>query len=265
MTKTVKTALITGASAGIGAAFARHLAAEGHNLVLVARREDRLTALAGELADRYGVRCEVVVADLADRDAPRTILDRTSSLGIDVDILINNAGMSGNSSFADAQFEDLAAEIQVMITAVTELTHLTVPGMKERGYGRIVNLSSLAAFMPPAASLLYTGIKSYVLNVSQALDMELRPHGINVTALCPGFTRSEFHDVMGTRAAATSKLPSILWQNADDVVREGWRAVNDGKPVCIPGILNKVTAAAVKPIPTRIGYHLGRTLNPFEH
>ena len=161
--------------------------------------------------------------------------------------------------------EALAAEIQVMITAVTELAHLTVPGMKERGYGRIVNLSSLAAFMPPAASLLYTGIKSYVLDVSQALDMELRPYGVHVTALCPGFTHSEFHDVMGTRDAATSKLPSILWQDPEAVVREGWRAVEAGKPVCIPGVVNKVTAAAAKPIPTRLGYFLGKTLNPFKH
>ena len=265
MSTTVRTALITGASAGIGAQFARHLAAEGHNLVLVARREERLVALADELTKRHSVRCDVVVADLTDSSAPRTIVERTSSLGIDIDILINNAGMSGNSSFADAPFEALAAEIQVMITAVTELAHLTVPGMKERGYGRIVNLSSLAAFMPPAASLLYTGIKSYVLDVSQALDMELRPYGVHVTALCPGFTHSEFHDVMGTRDAATSKLPSILWQDPEAVVREGWRAVEAGKPVCIPGVVNKVTAAAAKPIPTRLGYFLGKTLNPFKH
>lgn len=265
VTTTGRTALITGASAGIGAQFARHLAAEGHNLVLVARREERLVALADELAKRHSVRCDVVVADLTDSSAPRTIIERTNSLGIDIDILINNAGMSGNSSFADAPFEALAAEIQVMITAVTELAHLTVPGMKERGYGRIVNLSSLAAFMPPAASLLYTGIKSYVLDVSQALDMELRPYGVHVTALCPGFTHSEFHDVMGTRDAATSKLPSILWQDPEAVVQEGWRAVEAGKPVCIPGVVNKVTAAAAKPIPTRLGYFLGKTLNPFKH
>lgn len=265
MSKTGRTALITGASAGIGAAFAHHLAAEGHDLVLVARREDRLTALADELTNRHGVRCDVQVADLTDSHAPTAILERTTSLGIDIDILINNAGMSGNSTFADAPFEDLASEIQVMITAVTELAHLVVPGMKERRYGRIVNLSSLAAFMPPAASLLYTGIKSYVLNVSQALDMELRPYGINVTALCPGFTRSEFHDVMGTRDAADSKLPALLWQNPEDVVREGWRAVNDRKPVCVPGIVNKVSAAAARPVPTRLGYHLGKTFNPFKH
>lgn len=265
MPRTGRTALITGASAGIGAAFARHLAAEGNNLVLVARREDRLTALAEELTTRHHVRCDVVAADLADRHAPRAIMERTQALGIDIDILVNNAGMSGNSTFADAPFDVLSAEIQVMITAVTELAHRTVPGMKERGYGRIINLSSLAAFMPPAASLLYTGIKSYVLDVSQALDMELRPHGIHVTALCPGFTHSEFHDVMGTRDAATAKLPSVLWQNPEDVAREGWRAVNAGKPVCIPGFVNKVTAAAVKPIPTRFGYYLGRTFNPFKH
>ena len=264
MSSTGRTALITGASAGIGAAFARHLAAEGCNLVLVARREDRLTSLADELTTRHRVRCDVVTADLADRQAPRAIMERVQALGVDIDILVNNAGMSGNSTFADTSFDALAAEIQVMVTAVTELAHLVIPGMKERGYGRIVNLSSLAALLPPAASLLYTGIKSYVLNVSQALDMELRPYGIHVTALCPGFTHSEFHDVMGTRDAATSKLPSMMWQNPEDVVREGWRAVERGTPVCVPGMVNKVTAAAAKPIPTRIGYHLGRTLNPFK-
>lgn len=260
-----RTALITGASAGIGAAFARHLAAEGNDLILVARREDRLTALADELSSKHGVRCEVLVADLADHDAPRSIMDRTRALGLDIDILINNAGMSGNAAFADTPFESLAAEIQVMVTAVTELAHLVVPGMKERGYGRIVNLSSLAALLPPAASLLYTGIKSYVLATSQALDMELRPHGIHVTALCPGFTHSEFHDVMGTRDAAQSKLPSVLWQTPEAVVREGWRAVEHGTPVCVPGVVNKVIAGSSKPIPTRIGYVLGRTFNPFKH
>ena len=166
MSSSGRTALVTGASAGIGEAFARHLAAEGHDLILVARREDRLTTLAGELSSKHGVRTEVLAADLADRDAPRSIMERSAALGLHVDILINNAGMSGNSAFADAPFESLATEIQVMVTAVTELAHLAVPAMKERGYGRIVNLSSLAALLPPAASLLYTGIKSYVLATS---------------------------------------------------------------------------------------------------
>lgn len=260
-----RTALVTGASAGIGAAFARHLAAQGNDVVLVARREDRLVALADDLRRGFGVSATVIAADLNDVAGPRTIVDRCASQDIDVDILINNAGFSGNGTFADTPFEDLSREIQVMVTAVTELAHLVVPGMKERQYGRIVNVSSLAALLPPAASLLYTAIKSYVLNMSQALDMELKPDGIHVTALCPGFTHSEFHDVMGTRDAASTKLPGILWQSAEDVVREGWDAVEAGKPVCVPGAVNKITAAAAGPIPTRLGYVLGKTLNPFKN
>lgn len=116
---------------------------------------------------------------------------------------------------------------------------------------------------PPGEGLLYTGIKSYVLNMSQSLDMELKPHGIHVTALCPGFTHSEFHDVMGTRDAA-DRLPSFMWQQPDPVVREGWAAVTNGKAVCIPGTVNKLTAAAIRPVPQRIQYFLGRTFNPFK-
>ena len=171
--------------------------------------------------------------------------------------------MSGSTAFADTPWPALAGEIQLMVTAVTELTHLAVPGMKQRGYGRIVNLSSLAAFSPPGESLLYSGIKSYVLQMSQSLDMELKPHGIHVTALCPGFTRTEFHQEMGT-ADAAAKLPKVLWQDADDVVREGWAAVNAGKPVCVPGTVNKVLSHMNRPVPFRLQYALGRKFNPFK-
>jgi uncharacterized protein len=213
-------ALVTGASAGIGATFARTLAAEGHDLLLVARREQRLTELARELAAEHGVRCEVLAVDLTDRAAPRQV------------------------------FEHAAA-----------VAHLAVPGMKAKGWGRILNVSSLAALAPPGKSLLYTGIKSYVLNMSQSLDMELKPHGIHVTALCPGFTHSEFHDVMGTRDQAR-RLPGVLWQEPEAVVREGWAAVSAGKPVCVPGAVNKVLAAAVRPLPRALQYRLGRDGNP---
>lgn len=265
MTSAARTAVVTGASSGIGAQFARHLTGRGIGVVLVARREDRLASLAEELTARHGVRCDVVAADLTDRAAPQAIVDRIAELGREVDILINNAGLSGKQEFAETPFTDLRDEIQVMITAVTELAHLVVPGMKERGYGRIVNVSSLAALMPPASSLLYTGIKSYVLNVSQALNMELEPYGVHVTALCPGFTHSEFHDVMGTRESASGKIPAFLWQEPDAVVREAWDAVEKGNPVCIPGTINKVAAAAVRPVPLRAGYALGRALNPFKN
>ena len=258
-----RTALITGASAGIGAAFARHLASEGYALLLVARRLDRLKQLANELTAQHGVRCDVFAADLNDPAAPEEIVAFAQSQGIAIDVLINNAGLSGKTAFADTPWPKLAAEIQLMVTALTELCHRVLPGMQERRWGRIVNLSSLAAFSPPGASLLYTGIKSYVLNISQSLDMELKPQGIHVTALCPGFTRSEFHDTMGTRDAA-NKLPAMLWQEADDVVREGWQAVMKGKPVCVPGVINKVVASSVRPLPVSLQYHLGNRLNPFK-
>lgn len=258
-----RTALITGASAGIGAAFARHLAAEGLNLLLVARRAERLQQLASELQHQHGIRCDIFAADLNDPAAPAAIMAFAEQQKIAVDVLINNAGLSGKDAFADTPWPTLAAEIQLMVTAVTELCHRVLPGMRERGWGRIINLSSLAAMSPPGASLLYTGIKSYVLNMSQSLDMELKPQGIHVTALCPGFTHSEFHDVMGTRDTA-KKLPGLLWQDAESVVREGWHAVMKGKPVCVPGVVNKMVVATVRPLPIALQYRLGDSLNPFK-
>jgi short-subunit dehydrogenase len=185
-TAPTRTALVTGASAGIGATFARTLAADGLDLILVARRKERLEELAVEIADAHGVRCEVLGADLSDPSTPRAIAAFLADRQLSVDVLINNAGLSTNVAFADAEWDALAGELQVMVTAVTELAHIVVPGMKQRGWGRIINVSSLAAFAPPGESLLYTGIKSYVLNMSLALDMELKPHGVHVTALCPG-------------------------------------------------------------------------------
>ncbi len=263
MTTSRPTALVTGASAGIGAAFAELLASEGHDLVLVARRAERLEDLAERLTLQHGATCTVLAADLTDPGAPEELMASIREQGLTIDVLINNAGMSGSAAFAESSWSDLAGEIQLMITAVTQLAHLVVPDMKARGHGRIVNLSSLAAFAPPGESLLYTGIKTYVLAMSQALDMELKPHGVHVTALCPGFTHSEFHDVMGSRDAA-AKLPSVLWQDPEAVVREGWAAVDRGKPVCVPGAVNKVISHAMRPVPFRAQYVLGRTLNPFK-
>lgn len=261
MDATNRTALITGASAGIGAAFARHLAADGYSLLLVARREERLQELAAELSAQHGVRCEVFAADLSDPAAPASIVAFAECRGIAIDVLINNAGLSGKTAFADTPWPKLAAEIQLMVTAVTELCHRVLPGMLARGWGRIVNLS-LAALAPPGESLLYTGIKRYVLDISQSLDMELKPQGVHVTALCPGFTRSEFHDTMGTRDAA-DKLPRLFWQEAEEVVQEGWDAVMRGKPVCVPGAVNKLVAGSVRPLPGGLQYQLGKRMNPF--
>ncbi len=259
-----RTALVTGASAGIGAAFARHLAKEGYDLLLVARRAERLKKLAADLTEQYGVHCEVFAADLTDPAAPTAIVEHARVKNLNIDVLINNAGLSGRTAFAKTPWSSLSGEIQLMVTAVTELCHLVIPGMLARGWGRIVNVSSIAAMSPPGASLLYTGIKSYVLNISQSLDMELKPQGIHVTALCPGFTRSEFHDAMGARSAA-DKLPAVLWQESEQVVREAWSAVMKGKAICVPGTVNKLIAGSVRPLPLALQYQLGNRLNPFKN
>lgn len=252
-----RTALVTGASAGIGEAFARLLAAEGANLLLVARREDRLRALATELEQAHGIRAEIFAVDLSRPEAAAEMVAALERMHLPVDVLVNNAGFAASTGFLNSEWSALNAEIQVMMTALTELMHRLAPGMKARGFGRIINLASLAAFVPTAPSMLYTGIKAYVLNVSQAVDMELKPFGVHVTALCPGFTWSEFHDVQGTRAL-TNKLPGFMWQDAATVARLGLDAVMAGHPVCVPGALNKTVAFTARLFPERLRYAMGR-------
>ncbi len=263
MTTPRRKALITGASAGIGATFARQLAAQGYDLLLVARRGDRLQSLADELAKRHQVQCEVLSTDLSSVNASANVMAHLDKLNWHIDFLVNNAGLSGHAKFAQAPWSQLGGEMQLMMTTLTELTHCIAPGMMERRWGRIVNVSSLAALSPPGESLLYSAIKSYVLVLSQSLDMEFKPHGVHVTALCPGFTHSEFHDVMGTRDTA-NHLPGILWQQPDAVVKEAIAAVMAGKPVCVPGWVNKILAAIMRPTPLWLGYRMGKAFNPFK-
>jgi short-subunit dehydrogenase len=250
-------AVVTGASAGIGEAFARLLAARGANLRLVARREERLRHLANELEQAFGIRAEVCTADLSQPGAVEAIAAAAGRMRLDIDILVNNAGFAASKGFLGSDWRELHAEMQVMMAVVTELLHAVLPGMAERGYGRIVNLASLAAFAPTAPSMLYTGIKSFVLNVSEAVDMELKPHGVYVTALCPGFTWSEFHDVQGTRDL-TDRLPGFLWQDAETVAAAGLEAVLAGQPVCVPGAVNKTLAYTSRLNPERIRYLMGK-------
>lgn len=263
MTTPRRKALITGASAGIGATFAHQLAASGYDLLLAARRGDRLQTLADQLATQHGVQCEILSVDLASAQASSVVMDHLGKLNWHIDFLVNNAGLSGHSKFSQTPWPQLNSEIQLMMTTLTELTHRIAPGMLERRWGRIINVSSLAALSPPGESLLYSAIKSYVLVLSQSLDMEFKPHGVHVTALCPGFTHSEFHDVMGTRNTA-NHLPGLLWQQPQDVVRAGIAAVMAGKPVCVPGVVNKILATMMRPMPLWLGYLAGRTFNPFK-
>ncbi|HEY4343120.1 MAG TPA: SDR family oxidoreductase [Parvibaculum sp.] len=254
-----RTALVTGASAGIGRELALVFATHGFDVVLVARREERLQALAQEVQGKYGVKAHVMVADLADPAAPRRIFDEMAARHIPIDALVNNAGYTVPGFFRDTHWADQASLIQVMVTAVAELCHLFGPGMAARGYGRIVNVASLAGHLPGAAGgTLYAASKSFVIKMSESLSLEYRPHNVHVTALCPGFTYSEFHDVAGNRAEV-SKFPKALWMDGDIVARQAYDAVMAGTPVIINGRLNNFLAFLARVLPQmRVRAMMGR-------
>src|SRR5436190_24229320 len=220
-----KTALVTGASAGIGQAFAELLAWRGYDVVITARRRDRLEALAKTLADRHRVRVEIIVDDLADPAAPARIVAELKARQLHVDVLINNAGYGVPGQYLKSPWSDHARFIQIMVTAVAELSYLLLPGMQERRWGRIINVASVAGMVPsPAGHTMYGASKAFLIRFSEALNAEGQAYGINATALCPGFTYTEFHDVLGTREQMNN-LPGYLWLKADDVVLEGYNAV----------------------------------------
>lgn len=243
-------ALITGASAGIGVAFARALAAQGHDLALTARRRDRLEALADELRARHGIDVMTIAADLADPAAPAALTGALAAEGRAADILINNAGYGLPGGFGANSWADQAATLQVMLIAPTELAHRLAPGMRQRGYGRIVNVASVAG-MTPGGVGLYGPVKRYLIGLSQSLHMECAGTGVHVSALCPGLTWSEFHDVNGMREPLSRATPRWLWMTAEAVVEAGLGAVEKNQPVCVPGAVNKVMAGLARHLPER--------------
>ncbi|HEX2679351.1 MAG TPA: SDR family oxidoreductase [Polyangiales bacterium] len=245
-----RTALITGASAGIGKAFAEQLAKDGWNLVLTARRKDRLEEIAREISTDRGVRVDVVVADLIDPLAPQQLFDELQQRRLQIDMLVNNAGWGIADRFVEVPWQKHAEFIQVLVTAVAHLTRLFLPGMIERRYGRIVNVASLAGLLPGApTSTLYAAAKSFLVKFSESLAAEVEGSGVHVSALCPGFTYSEFHDVMGTRGVV-GKLPGAMWQNADSVAREGIDAVMRNQVVRVTGPVNRALAVVMQHLPT---------------
>src|ERR1043165_4866216 len=226
-----KTALVTGASSGIGKAFAELLAQKGYAVVVTARRGDRLDALAAELKQKYNVATQTIVADLAQPNASQQIASELASRGLKIDFLVNNAGCGVSGSYDSVPWSDHEKFMQVMVTAVLDLTYRLLPAMIERGWGRIINVASVAGMVPaPAGHTLYGASKAFLIRMSEALSQENKSKGVNVTALCPGFTMSEFHDVLGTRDKM-NQMPGFLWLKADDVVREGYDAVMKGHSV----------------------------------
>lgn len=240
-----RTALVTGASAGIGVEIARQLAERGHGLTLVARREDRLRALADELADVHGVRVEVATADLTDLDARAALAETVAERGLEVSVLVNNAGLSTMGPVASS---DPAAEVRMIRTdveAVADLCSRFVPAMAERGSGAVLNVASTAAFQPLPGQAGYGASKAFVLSYSQALRAELAGRGVSVTVLCPGPVETEFAEVMGLGDEAASKsLPKVMWVSATDVARQAVDGLAAGRAVVIPGAVNQVAARA---------------------
>ena len=247
-------ALISGASSGIGAAIAREYARRGKPLILTARREDRL----GQLADELGklVPCFVIAADLADPAVPEALFDEIQSNGLFVDTLVNNAGYGVPGRFLAENWKTHADFLQVLVTSVVELTHRFLPGMEAAGRGRVLNVASLAGLIPASAGhTLYGAAKSFVIRFSESLALEMKPRGVHVTALCPGFTYTEFHDVNGMREQV-SKLPKAIWLSADQVAKLGVDAVEAGKSRVVTGKANRTIAAVAKYMPDALARKL---------
>ena len=245
-----KTALVTGASSGIGKAFAELLAEKGYGLILTARRRERLDALAADLGARHGVATRVVVADLAEPDASAKIVAALG--GAPVDFLVNNAGYGVPGSYANVSWSDHQTFMQVMVMAVCDLTYRMLPGMVGRGWGRVVNIASAAGMVPaPAGHTLYGASKAFLIRFSEALSAENAPHGVNVTAVCPGFTYSEFHDVLGTRDKM-NRMPRMLWLDAATVAREGYEAVMNGDSVVVNGWIYRLLVWLTGALPYRL-------------
>jgi uncharacterized protein len=242
-------ALITGASSGIGAEFARGLAARGDDLVVVARDERRLEDLAESLEKEHGTNVEVLLADLTRGKGTAVVEARLESVDPPIDLLVNNAGFGTFGKFAELPREAEAKEIELNVVALMRLCHAALPGMVARGRGGIINVSSLAGYQPTPLNATYGGTKAFVTSFSHALHEEVRGTGVNVMVLCPGFTRTEFQERAGLDSSA---VPGFLWQSAEAVVAAALRAYESGRAVCIPGPLNQAGAAFSSAMPAGI-------------
>ena len=238
--------LITGASVGIGAAMADVCAEHGHDLILVARRRDKLEARAADLERRFRVKVASVSEDLADPQGPRRVFDAVAAQGLDVEHLINNAGVGLYGKFASTDLDAELKMIQLNAASVVELTKRFLPAMVQRRSGRILNVASTAAFVPGPWMSIYYATKAFVLSFSEAIDYELKPIGITVTTLCPGPTESEFKVRAGSQR---SRLFEAFLMDAPTVARAGYEGMMNGKTVVIPGMRNKLIPVAARVIP----------------
>ncbi len=242
-------ALVTGASSGIGEAYARKLAAGGVDVVLVARRRDRLEQLAHELRDRHGVAVEVLAADLVDPVDLDRVATRVAAAEEPIDMVVNNAGFGTSGPLAGLDPAVEQAMIALNAGALVRLTQAALPGMLERGQGTIVNVASIAGLTPLPGNATYAGTKALVLAFSEAVAEEVRGQGVRVQALCPGLTRSEFQETAGFDAR---RLPGWVWQSSDEVVDVSLRALGGRRVRVVPGLVNRVAAIAAAFVPVAV-------------
>jgi hypothetical protein len=234
-------AVVTGASSGIGAAFARVLAGRGHDLVLVARNESRLGELARALGAEHSAQAEVLSADLETDDGIARVAERLADPARPVELLVNNAGFGTTGRFHELPVEQEEAEIRLNVVALVELTHAALGPMVGRGHGGVINVSSVGAYQPTPLSATYCATKAFVSSFTNAVHEELRGSGVKAMVLAPGFTHTEFHQ----RAGVDNKeqTPGFLWQSADEVANIAMKAYDRGRAVCVPGAFNVVAAA----------------------
>ncbi|WLQ15602.1 SDR family oxidoreductase [Hahella aquimaris] len=252
-----KTVLITGASSGIGESFAKVFAEKGFDTLLIARRKERLEKLAQELTAAHGNVNLTLALDLNETDAIQKVASFLKKRRLHVDALVNNAGYALPKPFMVGSWDEHKAMINLLITVPTALCHLVAEGMKEHGQGWIINVSSIAAFAPEFPGSLYNAAKSYVLHMTEALDLELRPFNINCMSLCPGLTSSEFHETMGVKEFL-SYIPKWRWMESDIVAKEGYEGVMRGEHLLINGKVNRALVNAFKFMPNKIKYLMGK-------
>lgn len=248
--------LITGASAGIGAAIAREYAARGWDLALCARREEPMIALATALKKEFGTTSHIFPIDLFETGATDQLLERIAAKNLHIDGLVNNAGYGHPGGYLASEWEDHANFIQLMLTAPCELARKLVPQMVDKGYGRVINVASLAGHLPGSKGhTLYAAVKSFLIKFSESLNMEMDGTGVHVSALCPGFVFTEFHDVNGTREAV-NKLPAFMFMEAEECAELAVEACERNRAVFIPGGVNKFLALLSRALPSRIAQNL---------
>ena len=249
------TALITGASSGIGAAMARELASRGYSITLVARREERLRSLATDLGSEYEVSTEVLACDLGDATERDRLEQELRSRSRSVEVLVNNAGFGHQADFATSPRERMVEMVRVNVEAVVDLTSRFIGPMVERGRGSIVNIASIGAFQPLPGSAVYGASKAFVLSFSEAVRTELRGSGVSVTAVCPGPVRTEFTEAAGM-PGVEDRTPGVVWMSAEEIARHAVDGAEHDKRVVVPGLLNRASALAGQHSPRAVALPL---------